>query len=71
MDRPLKVDLATIQCPVLAITGDGDLLAPPAAVAAGHASIPDHRLVIIPNGAHSIHWEQPQAVADAISAVLG
>jgi pimeloyl-ACP methyl ester carboxylesterase len=71
MARPLQVDLATIQCPVLAITGDGDLLAPPAAVAAGHARIPDHRLVTIPNAAHSIHWERPDAVADAITAFLG
>lgn len=70
MDRPIQVNLATIACPVLAIAGDGDLLASPAAVAAGHASISSHRLVIIPNAAHSIHWEQPQAVADAIRSFL-
>ncbi len=70
MDRPLRANLATIGCPVLAIAGDGDLLAPPAAVAAGHADIPSHRLMVIPNAAHSIHWEQPQAVADAIRSFL-
>lgn len=70
MDRPMQVDLSVIRCPVLAIAGDGDLLAPPSAVAAGHTSIPDHRLVTIPNAAHSIHWEQPQPVADAINGFL-
>jgi len=70
MNRPMRVDLATIGCPVLAIAGDGDLLAPPAAVAAGHATIPNHQILILPNAAHSIHWEAPQAVADAIKGFL-
>lgn len=70
MDRPMQVDVAAIKCPALALAGDGDLLAPPAAVAAGHASIPDHRLLTIPNAAHSIHWEQPQATAQAIRSFL-
>ena len=42
MNHPMDADLSTIRCPVLAIAGDGDLLAPPAAVAAAHANIPGH-----------------------------
>jgi aminoacrylate hydrolase len=66
MDRPVRFDPAAIACPVLAIAAEGDLLASPAAVAAAHAAIPDHEMTTIEDAAHSIHWEQPDAVASAI-----
>lgn len=66
MDRPARFDPAAIACPVLAIAAEGDLLAPPAAVAAAHAAIPDHEMTTIEDAAHSIHWEQPDAVARAV-----
>lgn len=71
LDRPETVNFAEISCPVLAIAGDLDLFAPPAAVAAFHAPIPDHRVVTIAQSAHSIHWEKPAETADAINAFLG
>ncbi len=71
MDRPTSVDFSTIGCPVLALTGSQDLLAPPAATTATHASIPDHRTMVIENAAHSIHWEKPAETAKAIVEFLG
>lgn len=71
MDHPATLDPMRIACPVLALTGADDLIAPPAAVAALHDTIPDHTTSIIPAAAHSIHWDQPAAVADAIRAFLG
>lgn len=71
LERPAKVDVSMIGCPVLVVAAENDLLAPPAAVAAAHAAIPDHKLLTIPRAAHSIHWEQPEAVAEAIFAYVG
>lgn len=66
LEHPARIDVASIRCQVLAVAAEHDLLAPPKAVAAVHAAIPDHRLVTIAGAAHSIHWEQPEAVAVAI-----
>ncbi len=70
MDRPLKVDFATISCPVLAIAAEHDLLASPTSVATAHAPIAEHELTTIEDAAHSMHWEQPDAVAAAIVGFL-
>lgn len=66
MDRPLQVDFSTIACPVLAIAAEHDLLAPPTSVALAHAPIAEHEMTTIEDAAHSMHWEQPDAVAAAI-----
>lgn len=71
MQHPARFDPGTISCPVLAVAAEHDLLAPPAAVAAVHVAIPRHELVTIEGAAHSVHWEQPRAVAEAILAYLG
>lgn len=71
IDSAPVIDLATITAPILAISAELDLLAPPIAVEAMHRPLPtlrDH--VTIPHTAHSIHWEAPQAVADAINGFL-
>lgn len=65
------VDLGAIGCPVLAIAAGMDLLIPPEAVERGHEGIADCRMVTIPNAAHSVHWEAPEAVARAITEFLG
>ena len=56
---------------VLVVAAEHDLLAPPSAVAAAHVAIPRHELLTIPGAAHSIHWERPEAVAEAILDFLG
>lgn len=71
LGRLPPVDHAAIACPVLAIAAADDLLIPPKAVEAGHRGIADLRLATIPEAAHSVHWEQPAAVAEAITGFLG
>ena len=69
IDRMLPEDLRQIRCPVLAVAGSLDLLVSPAAVTAGHKGVRSLTLTTLP-AAHSIHWEAPQAVADAINGFL-
>jgi pimeloyl-ACP methyl ester carboxylesterase len=63
-------DLSRISCPVLAIAAERDILVPPDVVHAVHEAIPNCRFEVIPAAAHSLHWEQPEAVAKAIRAFL-
>jgi aminoacrylate hydrolase len=71
MDHPESVNLSAIACPVLAISAELDLLAPPEAVASFHCAIPNSETVMIAGAAHSIHWEKPAETAAAINAFLG
>lgn len=64
------VDLLRIECPTLALAASLDLLAPPADVYAGHAGIPHLTTVVIEDAAHSVHWEQPAKVAEAMAEFL-
>lgn len=69
IDRMEAEDLKQIRCPVLAVAGSLDLLVPPAAVTAGHKGVRNLTLSTLV-AAHSIHWEAPQAVAEAINGFL-
>jgi aminoacrylate hydrolase len=69
IDRMAAEELRPIRCPVLAVAGSLDLLVPPAAVTAGHQGVRNLTLTTLV-AAHSIHWETPQAVADAINGFL-
>lgn len=66
-----RVDISTIRCPVLALAAGRDLFGAPATVRALHASIPDHRVEVIEDAAHSIHWEATDAVAEKVITFLG
>lgn len=70
LERPAQIDFSAISCPVLAMTGSLDLLAPPAATSGAHAAIPNHRLTVIEGAAHSIHWERPAETATALLEFL-
>jgi pimeloyl-ACP methyl ester carboxylesterase len=59
-----------IACPVLAVSAERDLLAPPAAVDALHAGIAGLTRLEVPGVAHSIHWEAPEAVGALIREFL-
>jgi aminoacrylate hydrolase len=63
-------DVSRIACPVLAIDADLDIFVPTTLVRAVHAPIPNCRFETIPDAAHSIHWEQPEAVAKLVRAFL-
>lgn len=70
LDRMAAVDLAAITCPVLAMSAELDLLAPPRAVADLHRDVRGAQLVTISGAAHSVHWEKPAETAAAIDAFL-
>jgi pimeloyl-ACP methyl ester carboxylesterase len=64
--------LQTIRVPTLLMPGDQDLQTPPWVMRRQLANIPGAQFVVLPEAAHSINWEQPeafnQAVLDFISA---
>ena len=70
LDGIEPVDFSPVTCPVLAIAGELDLLAKPAAVQEMHKPITDCRFVTIAGAAHSIHWEKPQDTAAVIKEFL-
>ena len=70
VDRFGAIDLAPVACPVLALSAELDLLAPPRAVAQLHRAIAGVEFATIAAAAHSIHWEKPVETAAAINAFL-
>ena len=53
--------LATIRVPTLLIPGDQDLQTPPWVMRRQLARIPGAEFIVLPEAAHSINWEQPEA----------
>lgn len=62
--------LRRISCPTLVLCGAGDTICPPAMSLAMAASIPGARVAIIERAGHYVTIEQPEAVADELSAWL-
>ncbi|MDO4584979.1 MAG: alpha/beta fold hydrolase [Planctomycetia bacterium] len=58
--------LREVACPTLVLTGDSDVLSPPADMLALAESLPDGRFVEIPHAGHLTPMENPHAVAEAI-----
>ena len=58
-------DLGRIAAPVLLVAGELDAVAPPAASEKTAAAIPNARYVPIPDCAHIVPWEQPDALLEA------
>ena len=52
--------LAGLKVPTLVIGGDADLGAPPPMLRMYASRIPGSELKIIPEGGHSLYWEQPE-----------
>lgn len=61
-------DLAAIAAPVLLLTAVNDLLFPPEDVAEATNALPNREMLVVPDAAHAVHWEKPQAVAEALVA---
>lgn len=64
--QPLRTEitfakLETIRVPALLMPGDQDLQTPPWVMRRQAAHIPNVEFVIVPEAAHSLNWEQPQA----------
>jgi pimeloyl-ACP methyl ester carboxylesterase len=53
--------LETICVPTLLMPGDQDLQTPPWIMRRQLAHIPGARFIVLPEAAHSINWEQPEA----------
>ena len=60
-EGPSADDLATLQAPTLLIVGQEDLIFPPHVIETVHNLIPGSRLEVVPEAAHSTHFEQPNA----------
>jgi pimeloyl-ACP methyl ester carboxylesterase len=74
-DASLSTDVTkftdALTLPVLVIAGEDDEIAPAAGQHTFVAGLPDAQLVMLDGVGHLIHYERPQAAADAISAFLG
>lgn len=53
--------LTTIRVPTLLMPGDQDLQTPPWVMRRQLAHIPGAKFIVLPEAAHSINWEQPEA----------
>ncbi len=62
--KPLNLD--TITTPILSVTGELDLAFPPDVVKSALSNLPHATFITLDNIAHSIHWENPQAVGQLI-----
>ncbi len=70
-DRPDSTPtLAGLQLPALILVGQEDELTPPAEAEAMHRTIAGSRLEVIPDAAHVLNLEQPEAVNSAILGFL-
>ena len=64
--RPEAV--AALSMPVLCITGEEDIVIPPAAVALLADVIPGARLVRVPQAGHSVYWERAETFNHLVDA---
>jgi pimeloyl-ACP methyl ester carboxylesterase len=69
-DGDLIGEVAAITCPVLVVTGAGDVGSTPRMAAELHARIPRSRLVIVPDRKHYLHREVPAEIAGLIGGFL-
>jgi pimeloyl-ACP methyl ester carboxylesterase len=67
-NRITDVSLRKVKTPVLLITGDADLITPPAITRMLRDAIPQSEMVVADETGHSVYWERPDIFN---SAVLG
>jgi pimeloyl-ACP methyl ester carboxylesterase len=63
--------LATIRVPTLLMPGDQDLQSPPWVMRRQLAHIPGAEFIVLPEAAHSINWEQPEAFNRNVLEFIG
>ena len=63
--------LATMRVPTLALSGNADLLSPPALMRMQAARIPTSRFVSLPDAGHAGHWERPAVWNGLVLEFLG
>ncbi|WP_394436482.1 alpha/beta fold hydrolase [Streptomyces sp. SGAir0957] len=62
--------LRSARCPALVLSGARDTLCPPAFHRAIADAVPGARLRELPGAGHLLPWQRPDAVADAVRAVV-
>ncbi len=60
-----------ISAPTLIIVGEEDLMFPAASAENRYGEMKTRKIVTLPNAAHSLHWDEPQAFCDETLAFLG
>jgi 3-oxoadipate enol-lactonase len=53
--------VAALRVPLLCVTGEEDIVIPPAAIAVLASIVPGARLARVPAAGHSVYWERPEA----------
>lgn len=72
LNRPDRMDLlASIPCPILAVTGSEDGWAPPAQHQAMVDRAPDARLIVAQGAGHMLPVEAPEKLADILTDFIG
>ncbi len=66
----LSAYAARISIPTLVLAGSDDLLFPPERVRAAFADLPGVRIEIMAHAGHALHWDQPEAFAEAVATFL-
>ena len=63
--------LGSIRVPTLLMPGDQDLQTPPWVMRRQLAHIPGAQFMVLPEAAHSINWEQPEAFNRNVLEFIG
>ena len=69
-DHIAPLNVTQVLCPTLAIAAANDLLVSPTAMFASLEGMPSLQTRTIAGAAHSVHWEAPELVAEAIVGFL-
>ena len=68
IDTPARLE--RVRCPVLALTGELDMLTTPAMVRARHGDDERVRIATLPGAAHALHWEAADAFVAQVTDFL-
>jgi len=63
--------LAALKQPILFVGGDQDLTTPPFVMRMASARVSGSQVIIVPDAAHSLSWEQPDLFAQYVLPFLG
>ena len=67
---PAAAELANLTIPTLLVVGSEDRIFPPPVIAAVQRLIPGSRLEVVPEAAHSTHFEQPAVFNSLLAGFL-
>lgn len=65
-----NLDVAAVVAKTLLLLGERDIMVTPQTSRASFSGLPNGREVVIPGSGHSVHWDQPEAFAEAVTGFL-